>query len=295
MQAKVLVVGASGQLGYELSRTAPQSVQLQALDETELNITDQAAVLEEVQNNRPDWIVNAAAYTAVDRAEEQADLAYQVNRDGAANLALAAKESNARLMHISTDFVFDGSKGSPYRVDDEPKPCSVYGASKNAGDEAVRSILSDKVTIVRTAWVYSSHGQNFVKTMLRLMSERDELGIVADQVGTPTWANGMAQMLWQAIEVGLTGIHHWTDAGVASWYDFAVAIYEEANAIGLLSADQVCRIKPIRTQDYPTPASRPAYSVLDKTTIWNTLAINPVHWRTSLRNMLVELSLEKND
>jgi len=294
MMGKVLVVGAAGQLGCELSRTVPKTIELIALTESELDITDQAVVLEWINNNRPDWIINAAAYTAVDRAEEQSELAYRVNRDGAANMALAAKQSGAKLIHISTDFVFDGCKSSPYQVDDLPNPRNVYGASKQAGDEAILSTLSGDAVIIRTAWVYSSHGQNFVKTMLRLMSERDELGIVTDQIGTPTSAKGLARMIWLSMDAGLTGIHHWTDAGVASWYDFAVAIYEEAKALGLLE-DRVCKIKPIRTLDYPTPATRPACSVLDKTTTWNTLAIEPDHWRVALRNMLVELLPVQND
>lgn len=294
MHRHILIVGANGQLGYELSRTAPQSVHLTALDESMLDISDQHMVLEQVIDNQPDWIINAAAYTAVDKAEEQPDLAYRVNRDGAANLATAAKQAGARLIHISTDFVFDGTKSSPYQVDDLPNPQSVYGASKQSGDEAVLSMLSSNALIIRTAWVYSSHGQNFVKTMLRLMAEREELGIVADQVGTPTWAHGLARMIWQAIDAGLTGMHHWTDAGVASWYDFAVAIYDEAKVLGLLPAQQLCRIKPIRTRDYPTPAKRPAYSVLDKTTLWNALVIEPEHWRSALRKMLGEFVDEQN-
>lgn len=293
-QIKALVVGASGQLGHELSRTVPDSVQIIALDETQLDIINQSAVFEKVNEVSPDWIINAAAYTAVDKAEEQSELAYQVNRDGAANIAMAAKQVNAGLIHVSTDFVFNGEKSSPYLVGDKPDPMSVYGASKQAGDDKVMSIMSGDACIIRTAWVYSSHGQNFVKTMLRLMSERDELGIVADQVGTPTWANGLAQIIWKAMDVKLTGLHHWTDAGVASWYDFAVAIYEEAKAVGLLEKSMCCAIKPIRTQDYPVPAHRPAYSVLDKTVTCDALSIGQDHWRVALREMLKELLLNDN-
>lgn len=294
MQGVILIVGAGGQLGNELIRTAPESVRLISLDESKLDITDQPTVLDQVGKYQPDWIINAAAYTAVDKAEEQVDLAYRVNRDGAANMALAAKQIGAGLIHVSTDFVFDGSKSSPYQTDDRANPQCVYGASKQAGDEEVLSILSDNVAIIRTAWVYSSHGHNFVKSMLRLMTERNELGIVADQIGTPTWANGLARMIWQSMAIGLSGIHHWTDAGVASWYDFAVAIYEEARILGLLENSD-CKIKAIRTQDYPTPAARPAYSVLDKTTTWNNLTIDPDHWRVALRNMLVELLSTQNN
>lgn len=293
MLGRVLVVGAGGQLGHELSRTAPQSVQLTALDKTGLDLTVQQLVLKQVINNRPDWIINTAAYTAVDKAEEQPELAYRVNRDGAANLAIAAKQAGARLIHVSTDFVFDGTKSSPYLVDDVPNPKSVYGASKQAGDEAVLSILPDNLVIIRTAWVYSSHGQNFVKTMLRLMAEREELGIVDDQVGTPTWAHGLAEIIWQVIDNRLSGLYHWTDAGVASWYDFSVAIYEEAKQMGILPSGKTCRIKPIRTQDYPLPARRPPYSVLDKSNIWHALSIKPDHWRTALRSMLQELKTEQ--
>lgn len=292
--SKIIVLGAGGQLGYELSKTVPESVQLMALDRSQLDITDATAVLQQVNIYQPNWIINAAAYTAVDKAEEQSDLAYQINKDGAANVAMAAKQAGAGLIHVSTDFVFDGEKSSPYLVNDKPNPQSVYGASKLAGDEQVISILSGNTCIIRTAWVYSSHGQNFVKTMLRLMSERDELGVIADQVGTPTWARGLAQTIWKVIDEKLKGVHHWTDAGVASWYDFAMAIHEEAKALGILSVNQVCTIKPIRTQDYPLPARRPTYSVLDKTTTWNALALEPDHWRTALKNMLKDLLQNAN-
>lgn len=290
-QAKVLIVGANGQLACELIKTAPESRQLTTLNKSELNVADQSAVLEWVNHNSPDWIVNASAYTAVDKAEKEIDLAYRVNRDGAKNLALAARQTGAKLIHISTDFVFDGTKGSPYLLDDLPQPQSVYGASKQAGDEAIFSILTDDSLIIRTAWVYSSHGQNFVKTMLRLMSERNKLSIVADQIGTPTWAYGLAQMIWQSMDIQLTGMQHWTDAGVASWYDFAVAIYEEAKISNLLPGKCQCTILPIRTQDFPTAAKRPAYSVLDKTSTWNSLSIQPYHWRMALREMLKEIDL----
>jgi len=288
-KTRVLIAGASGQLGHELVRSAPESVDLIALDETQLDITGQASVSKAVDSISPDWIINAAAYTAVDKAEQQSELAYRVNRDGAINLALAAKQADKKLIHISTDFVFDGTQSSPYQVADKPNPKSVYGASKQAGDEHVMSILSGKVLIIRTAWVYSSHGQNFVKTMLKLMAERNELGIVADQAGTPTWTRTLAQVIWKSMGQELTGIHHCTDAGVASWYDFAVAIYEEAKTLGLLDINHDCEIMPISTKDYPAPAVRPASSVLDKTITWEALDIKPLHWRESLRYMMKEL------
>jgi len=286
---KILLVGADGQLGCELIRTAPAHINLSAYTYKQLDITNQKSVDDLVSSIKPDWVINAAAYTAVDQAESEKDIAYAVNHLAAGYVANAVKNAQARLVHISTDFVFDGCNGSPYQIDDQVNPLCVYGASKHAGDIAVQEVLLDDAIIIRTAWVYSSHGQNFVKTMLRLMSERSELGIVADQTGTPTWANGLAKVIWQAIDKNLHGMYHWTDAGVASWYDFAVAIQEEAVSLGLLDNQHSCVIKPIRTEDYPTPAMRPANSVLDKTILWHELDITPIHWRNALRQMMSEL------
>ena len=285
---RILLTGANGQLGWELQRSRPSHIELHAHDADTLDITDAQAVHDAVQALKPDWIINAAAYTAVDKAESETALAYAVNRDGASNLATAARTVNARMVQVSTDFIFDGEQGHPYRPDDAPAPLSVYGASKLAGEIAVQETLGERALILRTAWVYSSHGHNFVKTMLRLMSERENLSIVADQVGSPTWAHGLAHAIWQATTINLHGVHHWTDAGVASWYDFAQAIYEEARALGLLTRD--CTLRPIATTDYPTPARRPGFSLLDKASTWQALGItNPIHWRTQLRTMLNEL------
>jgi len=298
----VLITGAQGQLGWELSRTAPQGFQLLTVDIDELDITQSDQVFQLVNTHQPDWIINAAAYTAVDKAEQESDLAFKVNRDGAKNLAQAAKENQSKLIQVSTDFVFDGNKSSPYLPEDKPNPLCVYGASKQAGDDAVLEVLGQQATIIRTAWVYSSHGNNFVKTMLKLMSERAELGIVADQIGTPTWANSLAKAIWKIIELNNDGaiksqtadikpsIYQYTDGGVASWYDFAEAIQEEAINIGLLNSDNICHVRPIRTEDYPLPAQRPSYSVMDKTSTLQTLNIPLQHWRKSLRDMLAELA-----
>ena len=284
----VLLTGAHGQLGFELQRTVPAGSHIHAHDADSLDITDAAAVMAAVQRIQPDWIINAAAYTAVDKAETERELAYAVNQQGAANLAAAAKAHDARMAHVSTDFIFDGTHGQPYLPDAAPNPLNVYGASKLGGEIAVRETLGDAALILRTAWVYSSHGHNFVKTMLRLMAERESLGIVADQIGSPTWAHHLAQTLWQAMRRNLGGTHHHTDAGVASWYDFACAIHDEARILGLLPRD--CTLRPIRTQDYPTPARRPSYSVLDKTSLWQALNIDtPQHWRSALRAMLLEM------
>jgi dTDP-4-dehydrorhamnose reductase len=288
MKTKVLLTGAHGQLGWELQRSCPPNIELHAHDSDSLDITDSEAVRNIVAQLRPHWIINAAAYTAVDKAESETVLAYAVNRDGARHLAEAAHAHGARMVQVSTDFIFNGEQGHPYRPDDTPAPLSVYGASKLAAEQAVRDTLGDHTLILRTAWVYSSHGHNFVKTMLRLMAERESLGIVADQIGSPTWAHGLALAIWQSIAIELNGTQHWTDAGAASWYDFAQAIHDEARALGLLTRD--CAVRPIATADYPTPARRPGFSLLDKSTTWQVLNISyPTHWRSQLRAMLIEL------
>ncbi|MBU2829440.1 dTDP-4-dehydrorhamnose reductase [Acidithiobacillus ferriphilus] len=283
---RVLLLGAQGQVGWELQRSQPPSVMLRALGRQDLDIRDVGKVRAAVESFRPDCLINAAAYTAVDRAESEADMAYAINRDGAAHCALAAQACGARLIHLSTDFVFDGAQSTPYQPGAPAAPLGVYGASKAAGEQQVREILGDAALILRTAWVYSAHGSNFVKTVLRLLAERDVLRVVGDQIGTPTWAAGIAGALWRALDhPDFTGIQHWTDAGVASWYDFSVAIQEEAVAAGRLQRS--IPIEMIPTSGYPTPARRPAYTVLDKSTSYATLGPAP-HWRAALRQMLAE-------
>ena len=284
---KVIITGADGQLGYELQRTVLDGYECIAAGRKVLDITDTDAVSIFVEEHQPDVIINSAAYTAVDKAEEETELAIAINTLGAANLANAARANKCKLVQISTDFVFDGKAFTPYPVDAETNPDGFYGKTKLDGDNNVVEILGDDALIIRTSWLYSAHGNNFVKTMLRFMAERDELGIISDQIGTPTWANSLANAVWQSIELNTTGIHHWSDAGVASWYDFAYAIMEEAVAIGLL--EKPIKINAITTTDYPTPASRPCYSVMDKTTTWNALGMQSEHWRVALRKMLLEL------
>ncbi|KEI70763.1 dTDP-4-dehydrorhamnose reductase [Endozoicomonas elysicola] len=288
----VLITGADGQLGYELRRTAPDFAQLSFTDYQQLDITDEAAIQAFFASASPAVVINAAAYTAVDKAELDVDTARAVNATGAALLARACADHNIPMLQVSTDFVFDGAQSSPYHADDQPHPLSVYGQTKLEGENHVRELLPQRSLIIRTAWVYSAHGNNFVKTMLRLMQEKEQLGVVADQVGTPTWANHLARCVWNGVVRLLEGsvqlpVHHFTDAGVASWYDFAVAIQEEALQLGLL--DKAIQITPIQTLDYPTPATRPAYSVLDKTSTWAELEAPQVHWRVALRQMLAEL------
>lgn len=282
---KVLVTGAAGQLGQALRGTAPAGVDLVALDRARLDLADLPAIERAVAHYRPALIVNAAAYTAVDKAESEPALAHRLNAEAPGALAAAAARHGARLVHISTDFVFDGRNSEPYRPDHPTAPLGVYGASKQAGEAAVLA-ADPGALIVRTAWVHAAHGNNFVKTMLRLMAERPEVRVVADQIGTPTHAVSLARALWALAACEARGVLHVTDAGVASWYDFAVAIQEEALALGLLT--QAVPVRPITTADYPTPARRPAYSVLDKTAT-TALIGAAAHWRVELRAMLAML------
>jgi dTDP-4-dehydrorhamnose reductase len=285
---KVLITGAGGQLGRELQASAPAEVELHALDRARLDITRAEKVEEIVGELRPDLVINAAAYTAVDRAEEERDQAFAVNADGARCLAAATARRRARLIHVSTDFVFDGAASRPYLPGAAANPQGIYGASKREGEVGVSAATEGKALILRTAWVYSRFGSNFVRTMLRLLAEREELGVVDDQIGSPTWAKGLAIAIWSAARrPAWQGCHHWTDAGVASWYDFAVAIQEEGTALGLLRSS--CRVQPISTADFPTAARRPPYSVLDKAATWTELGVVPTHWRRQLRFMLQEV------
>lgn len=286
---RVLITGAHGQVGGSLIRMKSPEVSIVALDHGQLDISDKNAVTHAVAFARPDVVINTAAYTAVDRAESDTDSAFKVNGDGAGNLAAAAWQNGARLIHISTDFVFDGRKSRPYKPGDSTNPLGAYGASKLAGEEQIRNILGGRALILRTAWVYAAEGANFVKTMLRLMAERDKLNVVSDQIGSPTWAMSLAEAIWVAVRrPEVTGLHHWTDAGVASWYDFAVAIAEEATARGLLQ--RATEVIAIPTEKYPTPARRPAYSVLNCGSTEQALGTRPAHWRVNLRKMLWELS-----
>lgn len=289
---KVLITGSAGQLGWELQRSAPLGYQLTAVDADSLDITDKAAVEAFVSELKPNVIINAAAYTAVDKAESEVELAYAVNQYGVEYLARAAEDNGSRLIQISTDFVFDGDHSTPYAPTDSLNPLSVYGASKLAGERAALKHCTNAV-ILRTAWVYSSHGNNFVKTMLRLMDERESLSIVADQIGSPTWAGNLAKVIWQLCQhPDVVGLYHYTDAGVASWYDFAAVIQEEAVDKGLLT--KMISLEPISSSAYPTPAKRPSYSVLDKSGLLSVIGFPAIHWQKALREMLIDLSNSAN-
>jgi dTDP-4-dehydrorhamnose reductase len=284
---KTLILGANGQLGSELTKTAPSGVTIVACDRAALDITDVRAVSETFSAERPQLVINAAAYTAVDQAESEPELAQAVNAVGAGHVAAVAAAQGARLVHISTDFVFDGAASRPYSPDARTHPLSVYGKTKRDGEEAVRAAYPEAI-VLRTAWLYADGGKNFVSTMLRLMGEGKPLRVVADQVGSPTWARTLAEATWAlGLNLVASGIHHWTDAGIASWYDFAVAIQDEALSLGLL--ERPVTIEPIASSDYPTPARRPAYSVLDCHTTRELAGVNVRHWRHALKEMLTEV------
>jgi dTDP-4-dehydrorhamnose reductase len=284
---KALIIGAKGQLGIELLKTCPVDCKALGMDLPDIDITDSKQVDRILAVHRPDWVINCAAYTQVDKAESDADAAYAANCSGPANLAWSAKKNSVRLVHISTDFVFSGDQCRPYKPNDRPDPKSAYGRTKLAGEQAVMDILGTDALIIRTAWLYAGRGGNFVNTMIRLMKEKEVLTVVDDQIGTPCWAKGLATVLWAAVEKDLKGVYHWSDAGVASWYDFAVAIQEEAMAAGLL--DRSIPILPVPSSQYPTPAQRPGFSVLDKTDLAAATGMPLCHWRRQLRCMLRQL------
>jgi dTDP-4-dehydrorhamnose reductase len=285
MIKKVLLTGANGQTGQTLlHRPLPDRYELFAVTRAELDITQADAVLDLFARIRPDVIINAAAYTAVDAAQSNADQAFAVNATGAENLARGAQIHGSHLVHLSTDFVFGGDKNTPYTPADATNPLGVYGQSKLAGEVAVRRLLPGHSTVIRTAWLYSPYGSNFVKTMLRLMKERDQLSVVDDQIGTPCSTVTLSACISAAVEKQISGVFHWSDAGLASWYDFAVAIQEEALLLGLL--EKAVPIVPIPSSAYPTPARRPVYSVLDKRETASALGCPQQHWRSALHDTL---------
>ncbi len=285
---RVFITGSqTGQFYWELVRTVPEHVELLRLG-SRLDITDGSAVHDAVAKLGPDVIINAAAYTAVDKAESEPEQARAVNSVAVESLARASIAAGAHLLHLSTDFVFGTGDGSPFVEHAVVAPVSVYGKTKLAGEQVLRQQMPETSLCLRTAWVYSSHGNNFVKTMLRLMNERDEIGVIADQIGSPTWANALATALWQAAVLKSSGTMHWTGAGIASWYDFAVAIYEEARELGLIKREVT--INPLTTEQYPTAAARPRYSVLECTSTWKRLDLRADYWRQDLRRMLKELT-----
>jgi dTDP-4-dehydrorhamnose reductase len=284
---RILLIGSNGQVGSELALLLPDS---KTLARPLIDLTQPETLREPIREYQPEVIINAAAYTAVDRAESEPELAHAVNAIAPTVMAEEAQRLNATLIHLSTDYVFDGQKNTPYLETDPTNPMSAYGQSKLAGEIGV-SKLCDRSLILRTAWVYGTYGKgNFVKTMLKLGGDRDQLRVVVDQVGSPTWARHLADTIVELLQQDTveSGIYHVTNSGVTSWYDFAIAIFEEARALGWVL--NVQDVTPITTADYPTPAKRPAYSPLSGQKISGILGKHPPHWRQGLRQMLTHLS-----
>jgi dTDP-4-dehydrorhamnose reductase len=284
---RVLVLGGGGQIATAVAETAPDPGDVLLKTRAEIDIADGNSLDETVARGGVDWIVNAAAYTAVDRAEGEPELAQLINDSAVGRIRQAADRHGCRLLHLSTDFVFDGSSNRAYLPTAKTSPLSVYGKTKLGGEEqALR--MGGNAIVLRTAWVYASTGHNFPLTMLRLMRERNEVRVVSDQIGTPTWATGIAQAIWALMKYSIPGgIYHWTDIGLTSWYDFAVAIQDEALSRGLLS--RAVPIIPISTEAYPTAARRPTFSVLNCDSTRSLMPGLGRHWRHNLRSMLDEL------
>ncbi|KWV91353.1 dTDP-4-dehydrorhamnose reductase [Erythrobacter sp. YT30] len=277
---RVLITGATGQLGGALLAAAPAGCDVTAISSVDVDLADSAMLRARLAVEAPALIINAAAYTAVDKAENDEQEAYDVNAKAVGIMAHAMAETGGKLVHVSTDFVFDGEANTPYLPDAKRDPLSAYGRTKAAGENHLRP----EDLLIRTSWVYEAGGSNFVRTMLRLMREREELGVVADQIGAPTWATRLAQVIWQLVDRKAAGIHHYCDDGQTSWYEFAVAIAEEAHALGMIP--RIPKIKPIATTDYSTPAARPSFSVLDCSSTHAILGEPPVPWRDNLKAML---------
>jgi dTDP-4-dehydrorhamnose reductase len=282
---KVLVLGG-GQIAKAVVEATPVQHEVANRTHAELDIVDEGALGTALTKFKADWIVNAAAYTAVDLAEDEAAKAIAVNDTAVGSLVRTAAAARSKLLHLSTDFVFDGGSKRAYLPSDPTNPLSVYGVSKLGGERHV--VAGGAGIVLRTSWVYAAEGKNFVLTMLRLMREKNQINVVCDQIGAPTWAASAAAAIWGLIDAkAAPGIYHWTDLGVASWYDFAVAIQDEALARGLLS--RTIPVLPIYSSEYPTKAQRPAFSVLDSASTRSLLKLPATHWRHNLRMMLDEL------
>ena len=280
----ILITGANGQLGNEMRVLSAENPEYAYFftDVAELDICNEQAILDFVKANQINVIVNCAAYTAVDKAEENVELCTRLNADAVGYLAKAAETHGAEFIQVSTDYVFDGTSHIPYQETEAICPNSVYGHTKLAGEQNALTLCSRSM-VIRTAWLYSTFGNNFVKTMIRLGKERENLGVIFDQVGTPTYARDLARAIFTAIRQGVVpGIYHFSNEGVCSWYDFTKAIHR-------LAGITTCHVKPLHTEEYPTPAKRPHYSVLDKTKIKNTYHIEIPYWMDSLQSCIVEL------
>ena len=280
----ILITGANGQLGNEMRVLSEENKEYTYFftDVAELDICNEQAVMDFVKANDIHVIVNCAAYTAVDKAEENNEFCTKLNADAVGYLAKAAEANQAEFIQISTDYVFDGTAHTPYRETEPTCPNSVYGSTKLAGEQNALTLCSRSM-VIRTAWLYSTFGNNFVKTMIRLGKERDTLGVIFDQIGTPTYARDLACAIYAAIRQGVTpGVYHFSNEGVCSWYDFTKAIHR-------LAGIKDCKVNPLHTEEYPTPAKRPHYSVLDKTKIKNTYHIEIPYWMDSLQSCIAQL------
>ena len=284
----VLITGANGQLGNEMRVLSEANKEYTYFftDVAELDICNEQAVMDFVKANNIKVIVNCAAYTAVDKAEENVELCTKLNADAVGYLAKAAEANGAEFVQISTDYVFDGTAHIPYQETEPTCPNSVYGSTKLAGEQNAMTLCSRSM-VIRTAWLYSTFGNNFVKTMIRLGKERESLGVIFDQVGTPTYARDLARAIFVAIRQGVVpGVYHFSNEGVCSWYDFTKAIHRLAGITD-------CKVNPLHTEEYPTPAKRPHYSVLDKTKIKNTYQIEIPYWEDSLKECISQMIVEK--
>ncbi|MBX7145261.1 MAG: dTDP-4-dehydrorhamnose reductase [Oligoflexia bacterium] len=289
---KILLFGASGQLGHEInSRALDLEFEMICPVQSELDISEEAQVLFLAERSKPDLIINAAAYTAVDQAESERDLAFAVNRDGAAAVARAAKRIGSRMIHISTDYVFSGEGNSPLREDSPTAPLNVYGLSKLEGEQAVLSILGQNALIVRTSSLHGRHGVNFVHTMIKLFKERESVSVVRDQVMSPCWAGWLAEVVLDLGRIAASGVVHASCAGAVSWYDFAQAILESVQ--GKDAQARRCRLEPIGADQFARPARRPRYSVLDCSRLAQLLGRKPISWQEGLRAHLAELGYEQ--
>ncbi|WP_319559798.1 dTDP-4-dehydrorhamnose reductase [Marispirochaeta sp.] len=289
----IWIIGNQGMLGKEVSRIFDEAGTAQVGSDREVSILDPAAMQSFAKEYRPAWIVNCSAYTAVDKAEEEQNAAFALNRDGPANIAKVARELDIPLIHISTDYVFDGSSPEPLREDAPTGPQSIYGKSKLAGEEAVRSTL-DRHVIIRTAWLYGEFGANFVFTMLKLMSSRETIKVVDDQRGSPTWARELARLIAVIIAADSTayGTYHFSGEGECSWYGFAREIYRLGREKGMLQSD--CEIVPCSSAEFPTPARRPRYSLLSKEKVKRVFGIEIPDWKTSLNEFFERFVSTKN-
>ncbi|MGD1913467.1 MAG: dTDP-4-dehydrorhamnose reductase [Rivularia sp. (in: cyanobacteria)] len=288
MSKSILLIGCNGQVGTQLQKTLQPYSNLKAVARPIIELAQPETLRDLIKKHHPEIIINAAAYTAVDKAQSEPELANTINATAPKVLAQEAEKLGALLIHISTDYVFDGKASCPYRENHPTNPLSIYGETKLAGEEAIRSNCGNHI-ILRTAWVYGVGGKsNFVKTMLRLGTQKPELKVVADQIGSPTRAQDIAQTIATLTQnPQISGTYHYTNSGVASWYDFAVAIFEEAKQLGFPL--EIQRVIPITTSEYPTAATRPSYSVLNCAKISTIIESYPPHWRQSLREMLQEL------